>query len=210
MPISKLKIPFLLFIIIGFCSLKSAKPFSYFTKEELEAANTARLSTNLSKSEKEVIQIVNLFRLYPQKIAESIVAAYIKKYKKETSIYAQSLISDLKNATPCLALFPEDICIQSAKNHAVKMGLSGKTGHDDLLNRLSPHKSCGENCDYGHKKAIDIVMSLMIDEGIPNVGHRKNIMDKDFTHIGVAIKPHKTYRYNCVMDFVETTNSPKK
>jgi len=59
----------------------------------------------------------------------------------------------------------------------------------------------GENCSYGFETAIDIVLSLLIDEGVKNKGHRQNILSEDFNSIGVAIRPHITYRVNCVMDF---------
>jgi len=64
-----------------------------------------------------------------------------------------------------------------------------------------PYLHVGENCSYGYERAIDIVLTLLIDEGIKNLGHRNNILGPDFNSVGVAIRPHKTYRVNCVMDF---------
>ena len=58
----------------------------------------------------------------------------------------------------------------------------------------------GECCDYGHNNALDIIMSLLIDEGISSLGHR-NICLSSYSKIGVAIQPHKLYGYNAVMDF---------
>ena len=65
----------------------------------------------------------------------------------------------------------------------------------------NPYYHVGENCSYGYDQAIDIVLTLMIDEGIKDVGHRKNILSEDFNSVGVAIRPHKNYRINCVIDF---------
>ena len=33
------------------------------------------------------------------------------------------------------------------------------------------------------------------------MGHRKNILSEEFNSVGVAIRPHKSYRVNCVTDF---------
>jgi hypothetical protein len=41
----------------------------------------------------------------------------------------------------------------------------------------------------------------LVDDGVPDRGHLKNIMDKAFGKTGVAIGPHKTYGTVCVMDF---------
>jgi uncharacterized protein YkwD len=45
------------------------------------------------------------------------------------------------------------------------------------------------------------VLQLLIDEGIEDLGHRNNILNPRFNSIGVSIKPHKSYDYNCVMSF---------
>jgi uncharacterized protein YkwD len=40
----------------------------------------------------------------------------------------------------------------------------------------------------------DVVIALIVDEGVPNRGHRKNIYDCGVTQVGVGIAPHRTYR----------------
>jgi uncharacterized protein YkwD len=59
----------------------------------------------------------------------------------------------------------------------------------------------GENCSYGYDNALRIVMELLIDEGVGDSGHRKNILDAAFKNVGVSIQPHRTAAWNCVMAF---------
>jgi uncharacterized protein YkwD len=203
MRINNFLVALLIIVSLGsFKNFDSKDLFSHFTKEQLKAANTAEHYGKLSNDEKEVVQIANLFRMHPAKIADDYLTPYFKKNKKQVNNYTKSLLNDLKKAKPCAALLPEDICMKSALSHAEKMGKSGKIGHDGMSQRLKPHGFAGENCDYGHDKALDIIMSLMIDEGVPSLGHRKNILEPDYTHIGTSIKAHKKYKHNCVMDFV--------
>ena len=65
----------------------------------------------------------------------------------------------------------------------------------------------GENCSYGFEEAISIVITLLIDEDIEGVGHRKNILNPGYNSVGVAIRPHKDYQFNCVMDFGQKNRS---
>lgn len=44
-------------------------------------------------------------------------------------------------------------------------------------------------------------MQLLIDQDVPSLGHRENILGPVFNTLGVAIRPHAVHKYNCVMDF---------
>ena len=58
-----------------------------------------------------------------------------------------------------------------------------------------------ENCSYGPSEALAIVVQLLVDEGLTPPGHRNTILSAEYKVIGVAIRQHKSWRYNCVQDF---------
>jgi uncharacterized protein YkwD len=62
----------------------------------------------------------------------------------------------------------------------------------DRIERYGEWESmCAENCDYGNANAIDIIMSLAVDDGVSSRGHRTNIFKPDAKVIGIACGPHK-------------------
>jgi uncharacterized protein YkwD len=49
----------------------------------------------------------------------------------------------------------------------------------------------GENLSYGNDTARERVLTLLIDDGIANRGHRKRLLDASFRVAGIACGDHK-------------------
>ena len=62
-------------------------------------------------------------------------------------------------------------------------------------------KTCGENIAFGPDEAREVVMQLIIDDGVASRGHRVNIYKKDFKVVGISTGAHKKYGRMCTMDF---------
>ena len=188
-----------------------AQTFSEWSAQELAKANTAQ-NTNLSEQEKLVFLYCNLARLDGAKFART----YAAKYLTGNSSYVASLKRDLQQVKNRPMLYPEKNLCATAAMHAIDMGTKGMTGHNSsdgtaCFTRIGKYYKCGnaaENCSYGYSDALDIVMQLLIDDGLPSVGHRVNILNATYNAMGTSIKIHKTYRYNCVQDFGEKLLTP--
>ena len=59
----------------------------------------------------------------------------------------------------------------------------------------------GENISYGKSTARDVVLALIIDDGLPARKHRKNIFNPTFNFAGAAFGRHARFRTVCSMDF---------
>ncbi|TFH26919.1 MAG: CAP domain-containing protein [Bacteroidia bacterium] len=198
-------------LLITFLSLSvsltlAQNPWDLWEAEVVKELNTASQVNYLSEEEKKVILFMNMARHDGPLFARTFLAAYVQEKQVENSSYLRSLRKDLNKVERWVPLQPEQDLTAEAQGHAIKSGKTGLVGHQDFKKRFdslmgNPYTHVGENCSYGYETAIDIVISLLIDEGVQDQGHRHNILMVDFNSVGVAIRPHKTYRNNCVMDF---------
>src|SRR5262245_24518271 len=98
----------------------------------------------------------------------------------------------------------------AAAELAEEQGRTGATGHagsqsGGIKQRIERHGSwegqIGENIGYGPDGAREMVMQLIVDDGVKGRGHRKNFFTKAYTTAGVACGPHPGFGTMCVIDF---------
>jgi uncharacterized protein YkwD len=119
-------------------------------------------------------------------------------------------INFLKSASRLSALKWSPQLSEAANSHASDTGLKGIFGHvgsDGSNMRTRVERFCkwqgtiGENIAYGNETAEEIVVSLLVDDGVASRGHRTNIFQNEFNEVGVAFCPHSAMRTVCVIDY---------
>ncbi len=179
--------------------------FGSWADSVLARANTAADSEFLNRDEKKVIMLVNMARLDGPLFAETLLKEYLVLKGKDGNAYTRSLYRDLRKVQNLPLLLPEKDLYRIARDHAITSGKKGYQGHKGFKRRYDPaltkYMEVGENIYYGRYTPEEIVLQLLIDEGVRDLGHRMNLLNPRFNSIGVAIKPHKNFEYNCVMSF---------
>jgi uncharacterized protein YkwD len=181
-----------------------SKYAAVWSNHKYDYYNTASTSSYLSSEEKNVLWVLNLARAYPLQFLNTVVLNpkseyYVKPEKRNH--YFISLMTNLKSMKPIIEpLTPDSAAFISARCHAIQCGIDGSIGHDRKRSGCSKEFE-GECCDYGNDNAVDILLNLLVDDGIPGVGHRLICLSDAYTKIGISIQPHKVYEVNTVMDF---------
>lgn len=182
-----------------------------------------RISRVPSFLEQQVIKEINLARQNPKRYAiflERAKSYYVGKFIKrpgETTIITEEGVSAvdeairfLKTTKPVAPLKYSKGMSQAAMDHVNDQGKQGTLGHKgsdrsqpgDRVNRYGTWRwTVGENISYGRSKARDIVIGLIIDDGVPGRGHRDNLFNPKYRIVGVASGWHKTFEVMCVIDF---------
>lgn len=116
----------------------------------------------------------------------------------------------LRQQQPLPAMTWADGIWRAARDHVRDQGPSGATGHDgrdgsNMDQRMRRYgtwlTTAAENIDYGSETARDVLISLIVDDGVASRGHRTNIFNPALRVMGAGCGPHSRYRQMCVIDY---------
>jgi hypothetical protein len=182
-------------------------PFDMWDNKDVINSNVCAIIDGMTQEEKDVIFYLNMVRLNPSLFAETYLQKYLDEHKMNNSPIARELKGELKRTNPMDMLHWIPQLQEAAVNYADTSGMKGLIGHIDFRKRMRPfikrYSTTGENCSYGTTGALEIVIDLLLDEGIVDRGHRRNILNSEYKFVGVAIRDHNSrYKRVCVMDFL--------
>ena len=174
----------------------------------------------------EVMDVINKIRIDP-KLFVSILENRLN-YFKDALIYepnneigpiltieGKSAINEaiefLKNQNSIPELIPSEYLKLSSKEHADDIGINSLYTHEgsDGLNvndRIEKYcdwsGNLSENIEFSSNTSNDIICSWIIDDGIKNRTHRKNIFCEDYKYFGAGASNHALENIVTVVDFV--------
>ena len=61
--------------------------------------------------------------------------------------------------------------------------------------------SISENIDFGGSSGVEVIVNLLVDDGVKNRTHRDNLFSDKFEYYGVAVFEHPEYDYCTVIDY---------
>ena len=187
------------------------------------AAPDATRPAPIGGLEKAVLDELNVARTAPLKYVEYlkdrrsrfkgnsyIGTPGVRVITREGVAAVDEAIAALSKQQPLAALkFSEGLAL-AARDHVQDTGPKGLVSHDgsdgsDSAARISRYGKVenvsGECISYGHNQARQIVLTLIIDDGVASRGHRRNIYNGAFRLAGIACGPHQTFKNMCVIDF---------
>ncbi|MDD2964228.1 MAG: CAP domain-containing protein [Bacteroidales bacterium] len=119
-------------------------------------------------------------------------------------------IGVMKSTLPMKVLVASEGMSKAARDHVRDMDRRVFVAHkgsdgSDPYERMNRYGKWGgfaaENISAGIATAREIVMQLLVDDGVASRGHRDNILDPALKRVGVALAPHEEWGWSATMDF---------
>lgn len=176
----------------------------FFLERDLHADVDNRL-------DREVLRYVNEMRRDPRAFYHKYLPQYIESHPgRFTAHYTHSLKKTMLSSGP-LPVFETSPALEACASRQYKYlarfkghQLTHEQGSVSFAQRM---KQAGLHClaenlyDADNPKAIEVVIDLLIDQHIPSLGHRRNLMNPMYTHLGVVSGTPAGGRTIVVMDF---------
>ncbi len=132
-------------------------------------------------------------------------------------------IAFLETTSPVGPLQFNEGLARAARLHAQDLGPRGALEHvgsdgsrlSDRLNRLGTwQRLIAENIGTFEEDPRQVVIQLLVDDGVPSRGHRHNLFNPNLHQAGAGSAPHRDFRVVTVIDYADgfvlgTGASPK-
>lgn len=122
----------------------------------------------------------------------------------------QEAIEFLKKQKPLPELEYSKEISQACRDHVNDIGPRGQTTHEgidgkNISDRIEKYcewdGACAENLDFGFKNAENIIMNILIDDGVKERFQRINLFHPELKYVGVGAGQHKDYGHCVVIGY---------
>jgi uncharacterized protein YkwD len=163
-----------------------------------------------------VLAQLNQIRAHPQAYARElrrqrlVEARYEEGYgvTRDDPEAVEDAIEFLMRQPPLPPLARDSRLAAAAQVHVARQGPRGDVGHGPpgWLGRRVQGQGLyagltAESISYGQRSPRDVIRQLVVDSGVPNRAHRKDLFGRSFQAAGVACGPHAQWGSMCVIDF---------
>lgn len=177
--------------------------------------------SELGRLHYQLLEEVNFLRTHPAQYAKLVAEHFstlntkgvyinhgISYATQEGRIAVNEAIQFLNKVPPTAPLKISKCLSMAAQQHVDDQGPRGSFGHVGSDGRHPSDRArtymagttpfCGENISYGYRTARDMVVQLVVDDGVPTRGHRQNLFNTRYQSLGIGVGAHKTFGYMSV------------
>ncbi len=142
-----------------------------------------------------------------------------RKFRTTEGVAAvDEAIAFLKTVSPAPALTASASLAQAAQDHARDIGSRGTIGHTGsdgsrpearMARYARVGNASGEAIAFGPISPRSIVIQLIVDDGVPDRGHRTTVFNPRYRVAGIALGPHTAHDAVCVITFADRVDGTR-
>lgn len=190
------------------------KPFVYNKAVDSSLWNELarnELFGSLSVVEQKGFYWTNYFRKAPRRFFDEVIREFVRQFPEANTVEVKELGNEVSKLNKILpVLYPDKGLLSLSAAHSadlIKRGsiISHKSssGKDfgQRMNEAGLYRCGGENIYVGTSDPLEALITLLLDHGVPDRGHRKNLLDPRFGKMGLSFPSVSENHGLLVQDF---------
>lgn len=180
--------------------------------EAIEKFNSQQINyAELTQHEQEVYYYTNVARNNPAYFWDSVINPILIAFPQLKGKNANSLKSDLQRVSQLPMFTLQSKLNATAKFHSNDMANAkgeyfshNSTNGKSFVDRMKEagiNAYIAENISMGQQAIILSVVLLYLDIGVPDLGHRKTLLDAKYTQVGLGVSYKTNEQFYIVQDF---------
>lgn len=188
--------------------------------------STAKLDqppSDVAETDRQIFELINRVRQEPKIFIPHLqellgrFEGFLQKQPGKTTLRTKEGAAAVKEAieylnklAPTLPLKWHVELYTAARQHVLDIGPKGLVQHEssdgtsvkERLKRFGKIVTCyGENLSFHSETAMEVLLQQIVDDGVPNRGHRENLFNPDFRVMGCFSGTHKDFDTMTTIDF---------
>ena len=163
----------------------------------------------LSIQEKDVAYYLNYARRNPPVFLEKAINVFLINHPEVKSTYTSSLQKTFTCLSELPIIIPDVSISKVSRLHAKDLSTNNTLSHEStdgrtFQERMQPYvKGCGSESIHASSKfnALESILSLLFDFNVPDLGHRKSLLDPRFHKGGYGVSINAKGNAVLVIDF---------
>ena len=148
--------------------------------------------TRLSEADQQVAYYLNYARKNPKTFLDKAINVFVASHPEVKSKYIGSLQATFKTLQPLSYIQPDAAISQVAIAHAIDLRIHKLISHQSTNGRSFQDrvakvvKGCASECIQATVRynPLEAVLGLLFDFNVPDLGHRKSLLDPKFARAG--------------------------
>lgn len=165
---------------------------------------------SLTPEEKESLYWVNLARRNPAYFCDSVLRPILRIFPELQGPEARAMLKDILAAGALPMYEPHRVLIKLARDHAQDLASKNSPLSHNSTNgtpfgtrmlKGGVNTCAAENLSLGSQGILLSVVLLYLDKGLVPAAHRQTLLSKQYTQLGVGVKPYAGNQLILVQDF---------
>ncbi|CAN5613383.1 hypothetical protein BH10BAC3_BH10BAC3_14170 [soil metagenome] len=172
--------------------------FALSLKEDTAIINRLQLQDDYRKMslfERQFAYSLNYARRHPRQFSKEALLPYLVAYPNLKPQYGESLVAELAGLASVQLLNADMRLVAIARMHAIDLANHNVMSHQSTDGTTTQQRfekagiGCGSECINmaNPVNALEVLLSLLIDYNVPNLGHRKSLLNPKMSSVGIGL-----------------------